>query len=105
MPTIADKATNMTAGATTTEIYHWVQLGQTIRSARLDAHLTQLGLAEKAGVSRAWLAKVESGHRKAEIEFLMRTLAALDLAFVIAPATPPDADPELMQALREAGME
>lgn len=87
------------------EIHHWVQLGQTIRAARRDAGLTQQRLAEKAGVSRAWLAKVESGHRKAEIEYLMRTLDALGLAFATVPATPPDVDPQLIEALREAGLE
>lgn len=89
----------------TTEIGHWVQLGQTIRAHRLSARLTQQQLADKAGVSRAWLAKVESGHRKAEVEYLMRALAALGLTLAIAPASPPDVDVELLAALREAGLE
>lgn len=89
----------------TTEIHHWVQLGQLIRAARLAAHLTQRQFAEKAGVSRAWLAKVEAGHRKAEVEYLMRALAALDLALAVTLATPPDVDPGLMEALRKAGLE
>ena len=86
------------------EVDHWVQLGQVIRDGRARSRLTQQALAERAGVSRAWLARVESGHRKAEIEYLMRTLAALDLSLAVVPRTPPDVDPELAEALRQAGL-
>jgi transcriptional regulator with XRE-family HTH domain len=84
---------------------HWVRLGTIIRDARTTAGHTQAALAQKAGVSRAWLARVESGHRKAEIEFLMRTFAALDLTLAVGPAPTVDIDPELTQALRQAGLE
>lgn len=87
------------------EIDHWVQLGQVIRDGRARSGLTQQALAEKAGVSRAWLARVESGHRKAEIEFVMRALGALDLSLAVVPRTPPDVDPELAEALRRAGLQ
>ena len=87
------------------QVDHWVQLGQVIRDGRARSGLTQQALAQKAGVSRAWLARVESGHRKAEIEYLMRTLAALDLSLAVVPHTPPDVDPELAEALRRAGLQ
>lgn len=89
----------------TEEIDHWVQLGQVIRDGRARSGLTQQALAEKAGVSRAWLARVESGHRKAEIEFVMRALGALDLSLAVVSRTPRDVDPELAEALRRAGLE
>ncbi len=85
-------------------IGRWTDLGQAIRAARLDAGLTQHELADKASVSRAWLARVEAGHRKAEIEFLMRTVNALGLSFSLGPTPPDDTDPELDEALRIAGL-
>lgn len=56
-----------------------------IRDARLAQGLSQHRLAGLAGVSRAWLARFETGHRKAEFELLMRTLEALGLSFSIGP--------------------
>lgn len=79
-------------------------LGQSIRAARLDAVLAQHELAAKADVSRAWLARVEAGHRKAEIGLLMSTADALGLAFSLGPIPPDDTDPELDEALRIAGL-
>ena len=57
-------------------ISRWTDLGWAIREARLAQGLSQHRLAARAGVSRAWLARVETGHRKAEFELLMRTLEA-----------------------------
>lgn len=85
-------------------IDRWSDLGQVIRSARREAGLTQSQLAARAGVSRAWLARVEGGHRKAEIEYLMRTVEALGLSFALAPTPPDDTDPALAEALRIAGL-
>lgn len=79
-------------------------LGWAIRDARSAAGLTQQGLAERAGVSRAWLARVEAGHRKAEIELLMRTVDAFGLSFSLAPTPTADGDPDLDEALRSAGL-
>lgn len=86
-------------------IASWTDLGQAVRNARLSLKLTQSQLADRAGVSRAWLARVEKGHRKAELEQLMRTLDALGLSFSLSP-TPitEEEDPELDEALRIAGL-
>lgn len=84
-------------------IDHWGTLGQTIKDARVDAGLTQHQLAEQAGVSRAWLARVESGHRKAEVEYLMRALAAVGLTLAVTPVAD-DGDPEFDEAMRRAGL-
>lgn len=82
----------------------WTDLGRSFKDARLKAGLTQQQLADRAGISRAWLARVESGHRKAEIEYILRTLSALGLSLALVP-TPPDAtDPALAEALRIVGL-
>lgn len=93
-------------GHATRRIARWTDLGWAIRDARTAAGLTQLDLAERAGVSRAWLARVEGGHRKAEIELLMRTVDALGLSLFLGPTPAADADhdPELDEALRLAGL-
>ena len=63
-------------------------------------------MAARAGVSGAWLARVETGHRKAEFELLMRTLEALDLSFSVGPTPPAGVSaPELDEALRIAGLQ
>lgn len=67
----------------TTFINDWQKFGATVRSARLRHGLTQQVLAERAGVSRAWLARFESGHRAAEMEQTLRLLAALGLQIAI----------------------
>ncbi len=65
-------------------ITDWRKLGAVLREARLRQGLTQDGLAEQAGVSRAWLAKLEAGgHRRAEIEQVFKLLAALSLEMVV----------------------
>ncbi len=85
-------------------VERWTDLGRAIKDARLEAGLTQQQLAGHAGVSRAWLARVESGHRKAEIEYLMRTVAALGLSLALTPTPPDDTEPSLAEALRIAGL-
>jgi transcriptional regulator with XRE-family HTH domain len=61
----------------------WVKLGGLIRDARASQGLSQVELAARAGVSRSWLARVEAGHRGAELEPLLRLLAALDLSLTL----------------------
>lgn len=87
-------------------IARWNDLGWAIRDARTAQGLSQSGLAGRAGVSRAWLARVEAGHRKAEIALLMRTMDALGLSLYLGPKpdADDDADPELDEALRLAGL-
>ncbi|MEP9384232.1 helix-turn-helix domain-containing protein [Nocardioides cheoyonin] len=55
------------------------QFGAVIRAERKERRLTQVQLAEQAGVSRAWLARFETGHPAASIEPIFRVLAALEL--------------------------
>ena len=68
-------------------ISDWVKLGAAIRDARTLRGLTQNELASSAKVSRSWLAKVESGHRGAELEQILRLLSAPGLGlFLQAPS-------------------
>lgn len=69
-------------------ISDWAKLGAAIRDARTLHGLTQNELASSAKVSRSWLAKVESGHRGAELEQILRLLSALGLGLVLQ--TPSD---------------
>lgn len=62
------------------------QLGMEIRRLRLAAGLTQAELAERAGVSRRWLGRLERGHTGAETGNLMRVVRALGLAVWLEPA-------------------
>lgn len=69
-------------------ISDWVKLGAAIRDVRTLHGLTQNELASSAKVSRSWLAKVESGHRGAEFEQILRLLSALGLGLFLQ--TPSD---------------
>ena len=68
-------------------ITSWTKLGGLIRDARKAQALTQADLAERAGVARSWLARVEAGHRGAELETLLRLLDALGLSLTLTTST------------------
>lgn len=72
-------------GVVDIDITDWTKLGSVIRSARIEAGLTQQELADRAGTSRSWIARIEAGHRKAELEPILRLLAALDLQMRLHP--------------------
>lgn len=61
----------------------WTKLGGLVRDTRLARGLSQANLATRAGVARSWLARVEAGHRGAELEQLFRLLDALDLTLTL----------------------
>jgi len=69
----------------------WSKLGSTIRARRQRLALSQTEAADRANVSRSWLARVEAGHRGAELEQVMRLLDALGLTMVVRES-PSDAD-------------
>lgn len=78
-------------GATMAEarsITSWTKLGAAVRDARVSRGMTQAEAARRAGVARSWLARVEAGHRGAELESLLKLLTALDLEMAIRPAPP-----------------
>jgi transcriptional regulator with XRE-family HTH domain len=67
------------------DITDWSKLGSVVRAARLDAGLTQQELAERSSTARSWIARIEAGHRKAELEQLLRLLDALNLRIRLHP--------------------
>lgn len=72
-------------GAVDIDITDWDKFGSVIRSARIEAGLTQQELATRAGTARSWIARIEAGHRKAEFEPILRLLAALNLQMRLHP--------------------
>jgi y4mF family transcriptional regulator len=68
-------------------INNWTKLGSIVRDTRRRRGWSQAELARRAHVSRAWLAKLEAGHRGAELEQILRLLAALGLALAVREAT------------------
>ena len=62
-----------------TVLSDWTKLGALVRTARNERGWTQVETAQRAGVSRAWIARLESGHRRAELESILRLSTALDL--------------------------
>lgn len=59
------------------QITHWSKLGAAVKDLRVERGLSQQELATRARVSRSWLARVESGHRGAELEPLLRLFTTL----------------------------
>lgn len=88
----------------------WSKLGATLRTRRLQLGLSQWEVSVQANVSRSWLARIEAGHRGAELEQLLRLLAVLQLTLVLRPEgqpataagaeAPPVADPRISEELR-----
>ena len=64
------------------------ELGALVRDQRRAAGLTQQELAERAHVTRQWLARLEKGHQRAELDPLLRTLEQLDLELTMTPCGP-----------------
>lgn len=62
-------------------------LGLFIRDYRRSKKISQSGLAELAGVSRRWLAGLESGKATVEVGLVIKTLHALDLILDVQPTT------------------
>jgi transcriptional regulator with XRE-family HTH domain len=54
-------------------------LGQAVRSRRLAKHLSQAALAERMGVERKWVVRLEAGNHAAEIGNVLKALQILEL--------------------------
>ena len=59
--------------------------GSAVKRARKDQGLSQVELAQRAGVGRPWLSELETGKRTAELGRALLVLSALDLAVTFAP--------------------
>lgn len=55
------------------------ELGLAIRARRKELSLSQIGLAERVGVTRQWVIDIEKGKPRAELELVLRTIRALDM--------------------------
>lgn len=58
-------------------------LGLAVRGRRRELGLSQAALSAQAGVSRKWLSEFEQGKPSAEVGFVLRVLAAVQLRLVI----------------------
>lgn len=77
------------------------QFGGAVRAERKRHDWTQAALAERSGVSRAWLARFETGHPAASLEQVFRVLAALDLDVSLVKRRVSPAEAELLAAIAE----
>lgn len=77
MSPFADMDLPMTALATPRDI------GLAIRRRRQELGWDQARLAQAAGASRQWIVEIERGKPRAELERVLRTLAALGLTLAI----------------------
>lgn len=73
-------------------------LGAAVRAARRATGLSQETLSERAGVSRPWLSRLETGANPgAELRKVLDVLNVLGLAVTLGPSPDPvvdeDADP------------
>ncbi|MDF1488524.1 helix-turn-helix domain-containing protein [Tessaracoccus caeni] len=69
------------------------RLAQVVADERREAHLTQLELASRAGVSRRFIIELEKGHPRAELSRVLAVLHALDVRPYAIPPTRSDVDP------------
>ncbi len=51
--------------------------GKVLKQIRVKRKLTQAGLAEKVGVARVTIARIETGHRNPSMDLLQRLAKAL----------------------------
>lgn len=75
------------------------RLGAAVRAARKERELTQASLAAQAGVSRAWLARFETGHPAASIEQVFLVLRALGLSLQLTESRISEGEATLLAAL------
>ncbi len=59
--------------------------GQLLLDARKDAHLTQAELAERLGVQKSYISRIENGSTVPSVATFYRILNALGLTVQIAP--------------------
>lgn len=65
------------------------RLGTAVRTLRIRRDLTQQELADRAGVSRQWLIKVEAGKTSGlEIGLILQVLDTLDASLMIRDEEP-----------------
>lgn len=91
-------ANSLTINQTLSDDAILVELGQRLSRYRIDAGLTQQALADKAGISKSTLERIEAG-AASQLPSLIRVLRALDMLPVLDVAIPPPM-PRPMELLR-----
>ena len=66
-----------------TAITNVERLGARIRLKRKEKQLSQAGLAERLGVERKWVLKLEAGNPKAELGLVLQALQYLGFRLVL----------------------
>lgn len=63
-----------------------LELGGALRQRRAELGLTQAQVAERAGVARSWLSKMEDGkHPRAEVQKVLDVVGALGFGVELVP--------------------
>jgi HTH-type transcriptional regulator / antitoxin HipB len=78
-----------------------VQLGATLRRARIETGLTQHQLGELAGVSRQLVSRIEAGSPRSEVAGIMQIADALGMRLVAVPTEQRAAPSEDRQAVQD----
>ena len=71
-----------------------------IRNLRQDRALTQVALADRAGVSNKWISDVESGKSSLRFTTVLRLLDALDVDLTLQPRHAPALDLDELLGLK-----
>ncbi len=80
-----------------------IELGAALHARREHAHLTQEQLAERAGVSRAFVIDIERGRRpRAELNRVLAVMRALDGALTLTDHRAPSAAQALADLLADS---
>lgn len=66
------------------------ELGKQFRHRRRQLGWTQQQLAERVGVARQWIVRLERGNERAELAPILRTIFQLDLNLQLEPIDPGD---------------
>ena len=77
------------------------EVGLAVREARLGLGWTQAQLAERSGVGRDWLVRLEQGHPRLELAKVLDTFTALGLTVTIEATPPPNAESDPFASILE----
>lgn len=80
-------------------------LGAAVRAERKRRGWSQVVLAENSSVSRAWLARFETGHPAASLEQVFRVLTAMDLELSVIKRRVSPAEGDVLAALARQELE
>lgn len=78
------------------------ELGAEVRARRRELGLTQQELASRAHVTRQWIARLEHGHERAELDPLLRTIFQLELELRVEPTADEDDLDEYVRSFARA---